>query len=61
MAGELSVFFSPGHSYNIDLEIDMPESEVNYGAGTFMVSSLFYDAVSTLHTTSKPARVSAVL
>ena len=61
MAGELSVFFSPGHSYNIDLEIDMPESEVNYGAGTFMVSSLFYDTVSTVHTTSKPVCVSAVL
>lgn len=42
---EGSPFFRAGQSYNIELELDMPESEVNYNAGTFMLSALYYDEV----------------
>ena len=47
MASEDGTFLSAGQSYNIELELDMPESEVNCQAGTFMISSLYYDKVGS--------------
>ena len=41
-------FLSPGQSYNVILELSMPESEVNYQAGTFMISLNFYDKVCAM-------------
>lgn len=43
--GDLQHFLRPGQSYNVELELDMPDSDVNQMAGTFMVSALFYDNV----------------
>lgn len=38
-------FLLPGQTYNIHLEMNMPESDVNYNAGAFVVSTYFYDKV----------------
>ncbi|KAF6022360.1 BSCL2 [Bugula neritina] len=50
--GDLQHFLRPGQSYNVELELDMPDSDVNQMAGTFMVSALFYDNKNALLTSS---------
>lgn len=45
---DTSAGLSPGQSYNIHIQLDMPESEVNHNAGTFMVSALYYDKVGRI-------------
>lgn len=48
LSGDASSGLTAGQAYNIHLEIDMPESEVNHNAGTFMITALYYDRVSNL-------------
>ena len=47
-SGDSNAGLTAGQAYNIHLELDMPESEVNHNAGTFMISALYYDKVSTI-------------
>jgi len=50
MTTEGMAVMEPGNSYNILLELNMPDSENNLAAGPFTISSIYHDKVMMVQT-----------